>query len=54
MLLVTGTFKENSEVSPVVLLVAVMLTLFPTSGTSEVQLKVGESPLASVVPLRVA
>lgn len=51
VLLVTWTFRENSEVSPIavpvavpLVLVAVMVTLSATARASEVQVKVGESP----------
>jgi hypothetical protein len=57
VLLVTTTFWENSEVSPMVVLVAVMLTSLPTAGTLEGKLKVGETPaslvLVVVVPSKV-
>ena len=44
VLLVTTTFWENSEVSPILVLVAIMLTPSPTTGMSEVQVKLDESP----------
>ena len=54
--LATSTLRENWEVSPILVLVAVplvlvavMVTLSPTAGISEVHAKGGESPLASVV-----